>query len=124
MRNIFLYGFLNQCFDQIAKTADSFYVVFIRIDKTLYLLIMLWASIYTARQYIFVNQDKSEQDPSAAGDLHRISINDVLLQKYSEMQEEFEYNLHYGSNFRRTLEPYSSMALQQAVAFRRSTMNT
>ena len=76
------------------------------------------------RQYIFVNQDNSEQDPSAAGDLHRISINDVLLQKYSEMQEEFEYNLHYGSNFRRTLEPYSSMALQQAVAFRRSTMNT
>lgn len=48
-------------------------------------------------------------------DLHRISINSVLLSKYFEMQNEFSDRLRTASRFSRNAMPYSAMAVVESM---------
>ena len=60
--------------------------------------------------------DPLPEKPRPEADLHRISINAVLLQKYAEMQAEYSDRLRTASRFSRNAMPYSSMAVIESMA--------
>lgn len=60
--------------------------------------------------------DSLPEKPRPEADLHRISINAVLLSKYANMQDEYNDRLRTSSRFRRNAMPFSSMAVVESMA--------
>ena len=56
------------------------------------------------------------EKPRIEADLHRVPINSVLLQKYSNMQDEWDDRVRTASRVRRNLFSYSAMSAAESVA--------